>query len=132
MSRDFSPKQCWLANKESSQEIPFGIYLQNFRWIINGEDHWAYTDEELQDRRNHKYLAVTGADIYKDVRNFLTNENFEKLNTLIGEMIEADDDGKCTSSFPKEMTDWYFNRNNHYYHEPNDEEFLDYIRREWK
>ena len=132
MSRDFSPKQCWLVNKESSQEIPFGIYLQNFRWNINGEDHWAYTDEELLDRRNHKYLAVTGADLYKDVRNFLTNENFEKLNTLLGEMIEADDDGKCTSSFPKEMTAWYFNRNNHYYHEPNDEEFLDYIRREWK
>lgn len=133
MSRDFSPRECWYKNKETiSDTIPHGIYLQNYSWVIDGKEHPAFTDAELQDRRVHPYLAVTGGDIYKTVREILPEEKFEKLNRLIGELIDADFGGKSTDGFPKEVTDWYFNRHNHHYHEPNDATFLEYLRRKWQ
>ena len=88
-----------------------------------------YTEEELSDRIAHKYLAVMGADIYKQVRKMLSEEKFERLNNLLGQLIEADFGNKGTSDFPKEITDWYYNRNGHYYHEPNDEELIEYLKK---
>ena len=81
MSRDFSPRECWVRNKETvSDTIPHGIYLQNYSWVIDGKEHPAFTPKELQDRRDHPYLAVTGGDIYKTVRKSLSDEKFEKLD----------------------------------------------------
>ena len=132
MSRDFSPRECWIANDTSStNEHPYGIWLENVKWTINGHSEWTYSDEELQDRRNHKYLAVLGCDIYSRIRSMLDTDSFENLNRLLNELVDADFGDEGTSAFPKKVTDWYYNRHGHYYREPNDEEFLEYIIKEF-
>ncbi len=122
MSADFSPRICWFVNEQNND-----LYLQNIKYTYNGKSVWAYTEEELNDRKAHKALAVLGTDIYKKIRNMLSEDDFNALNNQLQAMIDADVAGKSTASFPEEMTCWYYNRNNHHYHEPNDEEFLEYV-----
>lgn len=124
MSRDFSPQQCWIVNNiEHSKDL----YLSNLRFFSNGEWHDMYTEEELADRKAHKYIAVLACDLYNKFKKVLSAEQFERLNNDLKELTDADTAGESTARFPKEMTDWYYNRNDHYYHEPNDEEFMEFV-----
>ena len=128
MSRDFSPRECWYANKMSGCDA----WLQNITYTYGGKTWDMYTEEELADRRLHKALAVLGADIYKAVKEMLNKKQFESFNKTLERLIEADESKGSLSGFPKEVTDWYFNRNGHYYREPNDEEMLEFLQRTYK
>lgn len=127
MSRDFTPRMHF----QTYMKFP-EIYTSNITWVVGDKSTPFYTEEELEDRKAHIYVHVLGSDIYKNLRNILSDKKFEELNSLLKELVEADFDGKDTKHFPTEMTDWYFNRNGHYYHEPNDEEFLAYIEEKWR
>ena len=125
MSRDFSPRECWYANKMSKCDA----WLQNITYSYGGKSWDMYTEDELTDRRSHKALAVLGADIYKTVKEMLNEKQFESFNVTLEKLIAQDESNGCTSGFPKEITDWYFNRHNHYYHEPNDQELLEFLEK---
>ena len=84
------------------------------------------------DRRNHPHIAVLGIDIFTSLRKELSEEQFKDLDNTLEKMIETDFNKGDTAIFPQQMTDWYFNRHNHYYHEPNDQEFMEYIRSTYK
>lgn len=126
MSRDFSPRDCWIANKQCND-----LYLQNIRLIRDGTEKMMYTEEELEDRRRFKHIAVLGCDIYNEIKKMLNIEQMRQLDALLKKLIETDLNGQDLSEFPKEIIDWYYNRHNHYYHEPNDEEFLNYLKNVW-
>lgn len=128
MSKDFSPQICWHVNARTvCKDMPYGVYLMNYKWVIDGKESIRYTDEELEDRKKHKYLAVTGADIYDWCRKNLTEEQFEGLNKSVEALVEEDLTGKKAEGVADQVRTWYFNRNNHYYHEPNDAEFMEYL-----
>ncbi len=122
MSRDFSPRDHWLAEQQFN-----GLHFSNFIMHINGKEIPMFTDKELEDRKKHPHLAVLGADIYKPIREYLSDKEFEIFDNTLKHLIEADLENHDTSQFPKTLTDWYFNRYNHYYHEPNDAMLLVYI-----
>ena len=122
MSRDFAPCHHWAANLMYPD-----LYFSNIKMCFAGKEEWIYTEEELADRKTHPYIAVMGTDIYKTLREKLSEDRFKELNKALGELADADTNHRDTSRFPAEMVDWYYNRHGHYYHEPNDEEFLEYI-----
>ncbi len=122
MSKDFSPQMHWF----SYLRFP-DMYTSNVTWTVGGESFPMYTEDDLADRKKHIAVHVLGTDIYKKIREVLSNDKFEALNETLRKLAETDVAGGDTSAFPKEMTDWYFNRHDHYYREPNDEEFLSYL-----
>ncbi len=129
MRRDFSPRECWIANEATVNEhLPYGLWLANISEITNDNISKPYfTEEELEDRRKHRFIAVTGMEIYNCLRDYLSDEHFKELNKEIGDLINADLNNGDISKFPEALTDWYFNRKSAYYREPNDENFVDYI-----
>ena len=71
---------------------------------------------------------MLATNIYADIKRMLSPEAFDALNEYLGRLVEADFSKNSTAEFPKEVTDWYFNKHNHHYREPNDESFMEYIR----
>ncbi len=122
MSRDFSPRMHWRVYLQHPE-----IYTSNIEWVQDGKSTPFYTEEELEDRKKHIYVHVLGADIYKNLRTILTDDEFSKLNVLLRKMTEADVKSGVLTGFPESVVNWYVNRNGSYYHEENDEEFLEYI-----
>ncbi len=128
MSRDLTPRECFYMNKQ----FP-GLFFQNIEYHLNdGTVFNIYTEEELADRRAHEYINVLAVDIYGKLKKILDKDKFEKLNDLFKELTEADLKGSDMSVFPKEITDWYFNKPREHYREPLDEMFLEYIEKEWR
>ena len=127
MSREFSPQIHWFAHLEFPD-----IHLNNIEFNFNGKTSLLYSEEELADRRKHEYVQVLASDIYKDIRSLMTDKEFEDFNGMLKDLVTADMEKKSLSSFPKEVVTWYRNDNNHYYHEPNDEEFIEYLERTYK
>ncbi len=128
MSRDYTPREKWFVNKSTlTEDDPHGLYLSNILYKFNGVEQWAFTEEELEDRRKHKPLAVLAGDIYKKIKELLPEDKFEALNKQLGELVAADEENKSLEAFPEEILTWYFNKNRHHYHEPNDEEFFEYV-----
>ncbi len=128
MSRDFSPRECWLVNESSKAPgNEYGTWLNNIMWVCGGITKPMFTEQELQDKRKHAHIAVLGADIYTRLKGMLTAEHFEELETRLAELVASDMKGKALDAFPAEMVDWYYNRHNHHYHEANDEEFMEYV-----
>jgi hypothetical protein len=128
MSRDLSPRECWYVNKQSGCDA----FLQNITYHYGDKTWDLYTEEELADRRAHRTLAILGADIYKKIKEMLSSEQFEALNETLAKLVEADENNKIIPETPAEFINWYFNKGNHYYHEPNDEEFLEYLEDAYK
>ena len=126
MSRDFSPRMHWAVNMQYKD-----LYFSNIKYTYKDKTEWMYTGAELLDRKMHPYMHVLGADIYREIRDILSENDFDALDKELGKLVEADFSGKSTDGFPKEMTDWYYNKHNHYYHEPNDEEFMEYIKKRY-
>lgn len=124
MSRDFTPRECWYANKMSGCDA----WLQNITYSYGGKSWDMYTEDELTDRRSHKALAVLGADIYKTVKELLSEKQFESFNITLEKLIAQDEANESTSDFPKQLTDWFYNRHGHYYHEPNDIELIEFLK----
>ena len=54
-----------------------------------------------------------------NIKALLSPDDFEELCVMLKNLVEADMQNKPTSSFPAEVTDWYYNRHDYYYHEPN-------------
>ena len=123
MSKDFSPQVHWMVHRRYPE-----IHLSNGEFHLKDGVKMLYTDEELADRRTHEYLQVMASDIYNDIKKLLSPAQFEKLNTLLKDLVEADMQNKSTSHFPEAVTTWYYNRHDHYYHEPNDNEFMEFLR----
>ncbi len=124
MSKDFSPQMHWISYLRCPD-----IYLSNIMWTIDGKSFPMFTEDELADRRNHVAMQVLASDIYGKIRSLLSDEDFESLNGTLQKLVDADVCGGDMSAFPNEMLDWYFNRHDHYYHEPNDEEFLGFLEK---
>ena len=127
MSRDFSPRMHWYAHTQFPD-----LHLSNIEYVVDGKSSMVYTEEELADRRKHVGVQVLASDLYGEIRKLLTDREFKEFDKTLLELANADMEGKDTSKFPKEMTDWYFNRHDHYYHEPNDREFMEYVRRTYR
>ena len=123
MSRDFSPQMHWAAYTRFPE-----IYSSNVRMDFSGKSWNLYSDEEFADRMAHMVLHVLAADIYGEIRTLLAPSDFEALTAMLQNLVDADLRGDDLSSFPVEIVDWYTNSRNHYYHEPNDAEFLAYLR----
>lgn len=124
MSRDFTPRECWYANKMSGCDA----WLQNITYSYDGKTWDLYSEEELTDRKVYKALAVLGADIYKTVKELLNEKQFENFNITLERLIAQDEVGESTDSFPKQLTDWFYNRYGHYYREPNDAELIEFLK----
>lgn len=122
MSKDFSPRIRWHLHFDMPE-----VFFSNIEMNFNGQKWLVYTEEELEDRKNHPAMHVLGPDIYKIIRDMLSNEQFEELNASLQQLADNDMDGKSTAGFPKEMTDWYYNTNNAYYQTANDEAFVRYV-----
>ena len=123
MSRDFSPRECFIANELSGCDL----YLQNITYSYGGKTWDIYTEDELADRRAHRYIAICGCDIYGKLKEMLSEDDFEALNRCLKELTEADKERKNLRKFPDRLKDWFYNRSGHHYHEPGDEEFLDFL-----
>ncbi len=127
MSRDFAPKDHLMAHKmwlESGEQSP---YLSNIVMRFSGKERLMYTEEELQDRQNHEALAVMGSDIYSTLREKLSPEKFNEINSILNELGKRYCSNDPLDDFPRPMLTWFFNEHKHYYHEPNDEEFVEYV-----
>jgi hypothetical protein len=107
------------------------VFFSNIEMNFNGQKWLMYTEEELEDREKHPAMHVLGPDIYKTIRDMLSDEQFEELNASLQQLADNDVDGKSTAGFPKEMTDWYYNTNNAYYQTANDEAFVRYVRKHY-
>ena len=129
MSRDFSPRMHWAVFREYPE-----IYFSNYTFVNTktGTSVPMFTEEELADRKKHPVVHILASGIYGILRKTLTEDGFDDLNCEMQRLVEADMDGESTDGFPKELTDFYYNRHNHYYHEPNDEEFLVWARNHYK
>ncbi len=126
MSRDFAPKDHVLAHQiwvKSGKQSP---YLSNIIMCFDGIEKPMYTDEELQDRQNHETAAIMCSDIYSTLRKKLSTEEFDTFNFMLTDLKDKFLNRKPLD-FPKPVLTWFFNKNNHYYHEPNDEEFMEFI-----
>lgn len=127
MGKDFAPCHHVLAHQMWVKEGKESPYISNFLICFNGREEKMYTDEEVEDRRNHVAMAVMCSDIFKTFRDELSPEKFEKLNKTLTDLMEAFINGKSVNNFPEPMLTWFFNKRNHHYHEPNDEEFVRYV-----
>lgn len=127
MSKDFSPQIHWYIHLQYKD-----LHFNNVKITFDGKSRMVYTEEELADRKRHPALQVMASDIYNDIRKLLSNDQFEKLNNTLQALADADTSNKNTAEFPTEITDWYYNRHDHYYHEPNDAEFMEYIKNKFK
>lgn len=125
MSRDLTPRECWILHNSRKED---NLFLANIRFTKDGK-HWEdlFTEKEIEDRKAHKYLAILGSNIYKELKSTLSGEQFEKLNSDLGRLANADLEGKPISDFPKEMVDWYCNKYRHWYSEPNDMDFMKFV-----
>jgi len=123
MSRDFSPREHWLMHMQFP-DLHFGNIIVHYA----GKEQPIYTEEELETHKRYPHIWVTGSDIFNSLKSVLSEDEFQKLDKTLEELAKADINHKSTSDFPKHITDWYFNRSNHYYHEPNDEEFMESIQ----
>ena len=121
MSRDFTPQMHYLVSKEYPE-----IYSGNFIIHIEGKpDRKMFTDEQMQLKEKYKTFYICAADIFFKIYEKYSTEKFEKINNLIESLVEATD----TSSFPNELVEWFEGKldKNFYYHERNDELFLEWL-----
>jgi hypothetical protein len=91
-----------------------------------------FTDEEMKDRRKHKAMAIMCSDLYATFRTQLTTKEFGKLSAMLTRLMNKVIKGESLDDFPEPVLTWFFNKNNHYYHEPNDTEFLDWVLKTYK
>ncbi len=123
MGRDFSPREQWLAHRQFPD-----LHFSNIKFTDSaGRPEMLYTEEELRDRREHPHMQVLGADIYGSLRKALTDAQFGELEAMLGKLVAADMEGRDAPDVPEPVKCWYFNRHGHHYHEPNDDEFFEYI-----
>ena len=127
MSKDFSPQMHWMVHLRYPE-----IHFSNIEMNFNGKRWMRFTEEELADHRKHEVLWVLASDIYDDIKALLSPDDFEELCVMLKNLVEADTQNKSTSSFPSEVTDWYYNRHDYYYHEPNDKAFMEYLSNVYK
>ncbi len=122
MSRDFSPRQHFMAHK-AFPDLHFSNVIYKME---DGSEFPLYTEKDLEDRNAHKYIQILGADIYSELRARLSDSQFKALNSVLGKLAESDAAHGDVSGFPEPVLRWYFNIGKHYYHEPNDREFLEW------
>lgn len=128
MSREFSPRDCFIANEiTKNKKNPYGIWLRNLKIVEDNKEWMYFSNEELEDRRNHPFIAILASDVYNTIRKMLNNEDFEALNNVLKELVEADSNNKDLSSFPEKIRGWYFNKGNYRYREEYDGDFLEYV-----
>ena len=127
MGKDFAPCHHVLAHQMWVKEGKESPYLSNLLICFNGKEEKMYTDEELEDRRNHEAMAVMCSDIFKIFREKLSPEKFEELNATLTDLMDAFVNGQSVDDFPEPVLTWFYNKHNHHYHEPNDEEFVEYV-----
>ena len=121
MSKDFTPQMHYLVSKEYPE-----IYSGNFIIHIEGKpDRKMFTDKQMQLKEKYKTFYVCAADIFFKIYEKYSTEKFEKINNLIENLVVTED----TSSFPKELVDWYQGKLDKafYYHETNDEMFCEWL-----
>ena len=121
MSRDFTPQMHYAVSKQYPE-----IYMGNMIIHIEGKpDTKMFTDEQMELKSKYKTFYICAADIFFKIYKKYSTEKFEKINNLIESLVEATD----TSSFPNELVEWFEKKKkkNFYYHERNDELFLEWL-----
>lgn len=133
MSRDFTPHERYLANKNT------GIWLQNLE-IANmstGEKRKMYTEEEQAIRLRFPNLAVAMCDtflaLYMHCPDETRDEQIRKLEELQTRMQKAADEGRqafAQCEVPETMKQWFLGKltgqgdTHFYYAEENDKAYL--------
>ncbi len=121
MSKDFTPQMHYAVSKQYPE-----IYMGNMIIHIEGKpDTKMFTDEQMELKSKYKTFYICAADIFFKIHEKYSTEKFEKINNLIESLVETTD----TSSFPNELVDWFEGKldKNFYYHERNDELFLEWL-----
>lgn len=132
MSRDFAPRDHLCSHLIFEKEGKESPYFTNFTWHFGNQTQKMFTDEEMADRRKHKAMAILCSDIMGTLRDNLTAKEFGKVSAMLTRLMNKFIKGEPLDSFPEPVLTWFFNKNGHYYHEPNDAEFLDYILHTYK
>jgi len=127
MGKDFAPCHHVLAHRMWLNEEKESPYLSNLIIRTNGKEEMMYTDEEIKDRKNHEAMAVMCSDIYITLREKLSTKEFEELNAVLTKLMKSYMNGESIDNYPEPILTWFFNKHNHHYHEPNDEEFVEYV-----
>ena len=121
MSKDFTPQMHYLVGKQHPE-----IYLNNITIKVKGvPDKKMFTDEQMALKEKYKTFYICAADIFFKLYKKYDIEKFEKINSLIEELVKASD----TSTFPKPLVDWFYGRLDEafYYHKRNDEMFCEWL-----
>ena len=121
MSKDFTPQMHYAVSKQYPE-----IYMGNITIHIKGKpDTKIFTDEQMELKAKYKTFYICASDIFFKIYEKYSTEKFEKINSLIESLVETTD----TSSFPNELVDWFEGKldENFYYHERNDELFLEWL-----
>lgn len=132
MSRDFAPKDHLLSHLMFEKDGNDSPYFANWTWHIGDKVQPMFTDEEMEDRRKHRAMAIMCSDLYATFRAQLTNDEFGKLSAMLTRLMNKVIKGESLEDFPEPVLTWFFNMNHHYYHEPNDAEFLDWVLKTYK
>ena len=128
MSRDFTPVQRYISNKDSG----YDLWLQNIEIEYGGQKKKLFTEEEQAARLKYRNLAVALSDtflrVYKDCPE-ATVAKLEEYQIKMQEALEKGSTSLYACDVPKEMKDWFLGRldPSFYYCEKNDQLFYEWI-----
>ena len=133
MSRDFTPLERFVSNKQSG----YDLWLDNYR-LVNmetGEETPVFTEEEQSVRLRYRNLAVAMSDAFLKLYNALPEAVREEKIQLLEDMqiklqgafLKGKEAfNKC--ELPETMKDWFVGKLDpgFYYSETNDQLYLDW------
>lgn len=127
MSRDFTPQMHYLISRENPE-----MYRSQMTFTIAGQEPIKkFTDEQLGLMAKYETLYPITADIFFDLRDKMSESDFERLNETFKELVNTPklDWGK----FPTELVKYYTGEldPSFHYHEENDRLFKEWVMDEF-
>ena len=127
MSRDFSPRDHLCSHLMVLKEGKQSPYFTNMEWHIGDTVTPMFTEEEMKDREKHKAMAIMLGEQMNTLHKELSAKEFGKVSAMLTRLMNKFIKGDSLDGFPEPVLTWFFNKNDYYYHEPNDAEFLEYL-----
>lgn len=135
MSRDFTPAERYLSNKQSGDDL----WLHNFTISYKNESKPLYTEEEQTIRLRFRNLAVAMCDSFLRLYKYLEEDKdrdvwITRLENMQIKMQEAFEKGRVAffneCDVPETMKNWFIGKLVPCFHyaEPNDEMYLDWCK----
>lgn len=135
MSRDWTPREAYFADKFHFQETGQHFYEMKVTTFVMGKETLVHpTKEEEILYKKYPYLAITSIDNLQQLFNNLSKDFLVELEKYVKDLCVLDE-GKNKFHDSKEFENkvinkWYNGQldENFYYRERNDEYLLDYLR----